>query len=209
MPLRVPPGRAGRVWLLRRLDTAQRGAELLDRKRQALLAEQARVRREADQAREAWQRSAAAVTCWRARAAILDGEDRLEQLARHVGGRASLQLTAVRLMGAELVEVRDLELPARLPVSALGGSSAAVLLADACREATVAAARLAAASRAESELAVQLASAARRLRALRQRWIPLHEQALAQLELALDESQREQAMRVRWLGERGGPSPRG
>ena len=44
MALRIPPGRAGRIWLVRRLEIARRGAELLDRKRQALLREQAHVR---------------------------------------------------------------------------------------------------------------------------------------------------------------------
>jgi V/A-type H+/Na+-transporting ATPase subunit D len=30
--LSVPPGRAGRLWLVRRLEVARRGADLLDRK---------------------------------------------------------------------------------------------------------------------------------------------------------------------------------
>ena len=41
----VPPGRAGRLWLQRRLETARRGAGLLDRKLRILQAQ-------LDQARE-------------------------------------------------------------------------------------------------------------------------------------------------------------
>jgi hypothetical protein len=72
------------------------------------------------------------------------------------------------------------------------------------RRATAAAARLAVAQRAETEISAELARAARRLPALRERWIPRHEEALALLGVALDQSQVEQAIRVRWLTRRGG-----
>lgn len=38
-----------------------------------------------------------------------------------------------------------------------------------------------------------------RLRALERRWIPEHERALHEVELALDESEREESARVRWV----------
>ena len=202
MPLRAPPGRAGRIWLVRRLETARRGAELLDRKRQALLREQARVRQEAADARQGWEDAAALLTLWSARAAMLDGAGRLELLARHVEQPASLRLAWSNLMGARIPSIERITVPDPPPLSALGGSSAAVLLARAACEATRAAARHAAAERAQAEISAELARAARRLRALQDRWIPQHEQALAKLDLALDESQREQAARVRWLTRR-------
>ena len=40
----VPPGRAGRLWLTRRLQVARRGADLLNRKLQILQAELGRFR---------------------------------------------------------------------------------------------------------------------------------------------------------------------
>lgn len=202
MALRIPPGRAGRIWLVRRLEVARHGAELLDRKRQALLHRQAQARSEAAAARRAWEDAAAQVALWSARAAISDGAGRLDMLARHVNQPASLQLSWSNLMGAQLPSVESISVPDRPPLSPLGASSAAVLLARACREATVAAARHAVAGRADAEISAELGRAARRLRALRERWIPEHEQALAQLDLGLDESQREQAVRVRWLTHR-------
>jgi V/A-type H+-transporting ATPase subunit D len=202
MALRIPPGRAGRIWLVRRLEIARHGAELLDRKRQALLRRQAQARSEAAAARRAWEDAAAQVALWSARAAMCDGAGRLQMLARHVNEPASLQLSWSNLMGAQLPSVERISVPDRPPLSPLGASSAAVLLARACREATVAAARHAVAEHADREISAELRRAARRLRALRERWIPQHEQALAQLDLALDESQREQAARVRWLTHR-------
>ena len=206
MALRIPPGRAGRIWLVGRLEIARRGAELLDRKRQALLREQARVRAEAAEARREWHDAAAQATVWSGRAAMLDGAGRLELLARHVHEQASLELSWSNLMGARMPTIEAAAVPDPPPVSALGGSSAAVIAASSCCKAVRAAARHAVAQRAERELAAELARAARRLRALQERWIPQHEEALARLDLALDESQREQAVRVRWLTRRRVPA---
>ncbi len=202
MPLRIPPGRAGRLWLVRRLEIARRGAELLDRKRQALLREQARVRGEAAEARRAWEQAAAQVMLWTARASILDGAGRLELLERYAGEPASLRVSRSNVMGAQIPSLQGIMIPDPPPLSALGGSSAAVLLALVCCEATHAATRYAVARRAEAEVMAELGRATRRLRAVQERWIPQHEQALARLDLALDESQREQAARVRWLTRR-------
>lgn len=202
MPVRVPPGRAGRIWLVHRLATARRGAQLLDRKRQALLRQQASIRQEATDARRVWEDAAARVDAWSRRTWMLDGPERLELLTRHVTGPVTFDLSWSNLMGARLPSAGELIVPDPPPFSALGGSSAAVLLAEACREAAGAAARHATAQRALAEVSAELARAARRLRALQERWIPEHEQALARLDLALDESQREQAARVRWLTTR-------
>lgn len=202
MALRIPPGRAGRNWLLARLGVARHGADLLDRKRQALTHRQARLRRDADEARRAWRQAAEQAALWSSRATLEDGAARLELLARHVEGNASLQLSVANVMGAQLPAVASVELAKAPELSALGASAATVLAARACAQATLAAARCAAAQRAEAELAAELARSSRRLRALEHRVIPQHEQALAHLELVLDESQREQAAHVRWLTRR-------
>ena len=206
MALRIPPGRAGRTWLVGRLEIARRGAELLDRKRQALLREQAPVSNEADAARRAWRDAAERAELWSARAAVLDGAGRLKLLARHVDQPATLEVRRSNLMGARLLSLDAVDVPEPLPVSALGGSSAAVIAARACGEATQAAARWAVSEHAEHELSAELGRTARRLRGLRDRWIPDLEAALADLNLVLDENQREQAARVRWLMRRQGPS---
>jgi len=120
MALRIPPGRAGRTWLVGRLEIARRGAELLDRKRQALLRERAAVRAEVEEARRAWHDAAAEVALWTARSSMLDGPARLELLTRHVDGQASVELSWANLMGARLPSVSAVALPAVPPLSALG-----------------------------------------------------------------------------------------
>ena len=64
MPERVPPGRAGRLWLLRRLAFARRSLELLDRKHQLLARELAGLARQRDEARRHWERSCADAERW-------------------------------------------------------------------------------------------------------------------------------------------------
>ena len=120
MPPRIPPGRAGRSWLVERLQVARRGAELLDRKRQALLHEQARLRGEADEARRAWNDALAQAELWSARAKILDGAGRLEVLSRHVREQASIELSWSNLMGAHLPSAGPLVIPDPPALSALG-----------------------------------------------------------------------------------------
>ena len=198
MALRIPPGRTGRTWLLERLEIARRGADLLDRKRRALLREQAQRRAEVDDALCAWGEAMSEAQLWIGRATMVDGAGRLELLARHALQQASLEVSWSNLMGARLSSIAQLQVPEPPPLSALGASSASVSAARAYCRATRAAARYAVAERAAAELSAELGRASRRLRALQTRWIPQHEAALAQLELALDESQREQSVRVRW-----------
>lgn len=202
MALRVPPGRAGRTWLVARLQVGRRGTELLDRKRQALLRERSQVRAQVAAASVLWEAAATRAMLWNERASIVDGPSRIAMLASHAQASATVKLTWSNMMGALLPAASEVAVPEAPPLAALGASAAAVIAGSACAEATRAAVAFAVAARAEQELAVELARTARRLRALRERWIPQHERALAQLDLALDELQREQAARVRRLTQR-------
>lgn len=204
MALRIPPGRAGRTWLIRRIDTGRRGADLLDRKREVLMRAQPAVRARLAQARRTFRDAAAEADAWSERAAVLDGPGRLELLARHAGAHATVAWSWSNVMGARLPAVERIDVPRAPALSALGASSATVLAARACEAAVAAAVLLAAAERADAELTAELTRAGQRLRALRERWIPEHERALAQLDLALDEAQREQSVRIRWLTRRVG-----
>lgn len=64
MPLRPPPGRAGRLWLERRIEVARRGGEVLDEKRRALLRLERAQAAELEASRREWEREDAARTRW-------------------------------------------------------------------------------------------------------------------------------------------------
>jgi V/A-type H+-transporting ATPase subunit D len=106
-------------------------------------------------------------------------------------------------MGATYPSDAEVQLPPTPDLVAPGGSSALPFAASAHGRAVEAGARHAATRLALERIDAELATTIRRLRALERRWIPAHEQALAALTLALDEGEREDAVRARWFAERG------
>jgi V/A-type H+-transporting ATPase subunit D len=69
--MRVPPGRAGRLW--RRLATAEHAGELLKEKLAILTREERRLAQRAAEDAEEWQRLCAESETWTLRAAMLAG----------------------------------------------------------------------------------------------------------------------------------------
>jgi V/A-type H+-transporting ATPase subunit D len=199
MPLRIPPGRAGRPWLAGRVELARRASQVLGDKRRALQSELALVREELEQAAAAWEAAATEAATWLGRAAILGGERQLRLAAGLLPAAADIALERRRSMGVAFPAVAHLD-PSPLPdLAALGASAALVLAAEAHRRALAAAARHAVAGAACRLLEGELDATLRRLRAVEKRWLPMHEAALAELELALDDADREHGARLRWL----------
>lgn len=202
MALRIPPGRAGRPWLVAHIEIAARGAEVLEQKRQALLREELRLRQELDEAERRWHEAARAAAVWLRRAALLGGERPLGLAAFHAGAPAGVEVAWRNSLGVVHPGEPRVELPARTAGGAAGGSAALVPATVAHRDAVEAAARFAAARASHERIAAELARTVRRLRAVEQRWLPAQERALAELELRLDEEEREDASRVRWAARR-------
>ena len=189
--LAVPPGRAGRLWLTRRLAVARRGADLLDRKLQVL-------RRELDQRRgwEAsaaaeWQRRQADADSWLLRAALLGGE-------RAVRLAAADTFAEVTISYAATMGVRYPTDATCITPPPMGGDGPALAAArEAHRVALAAAVQHAAAAEAFRVLEAETIATRYRLRAVRDRWIPRLEQALAEVTFALEELERADAARLR------------
>lgn len=205
MPLRPPPGRSGRIWLARRLDTASRAAGLLDQKRRALLVEEHRLAAEAAAASAEWELAVRVAERWALRAALLGGQRQLELVQTHTRLPAGAEVRWRSWMGVTYpaeVAVR----PGQPGPSALGGTAALDVAAAAYAAALEAGVRHAAAFRALQLVRAELAATTARQRALERRWVPLLSGALSGLEAALDEQEREDAVRSRWLHARAEPS---
>jgi V/A-type H+-transporting ATPase subunit D len=202
MPSTGTSGKAARLVLRRQLEVARRGAELLSRKRQALLAEQRRLRHAAAATAAEWTEAIAEAERWLARAALLDGASETARVASYVERSPELTVAWEPLMGVVRPRIAGLEQGPAPPVSWLGGSSALHYAASAYRRATRAAAGQAAAQIALARVSRELATVARRTRAIERRWIPRHEADLAMLELSLEETEREEAARLRLLSRR-------
>ena len=83
MPSTGTSGKAARLVLRRRLEVARRGADLLSRKRQALLAEQRRLRDAAAAAAAEWAQAVAEAERWLVRSALLDDASETARIASY------------------------------------------------------------------------------------------------------------------------------
>lgn len=202
MPSTGTSGRAARLELRRQLEIARRGADLLSRKRQALLAERRRLLLAAAASTAEWREAVAEAERWRARAALLDDAGETARIASYTRSAPNLTVAWEPLMGVLRPRIASFEQGAAPNLSSLGGSAALHYAALAYRRATRAAAEQAAAQIALARIAHELATVARRARAIERRWIPRHEADLAALELNLEETEREEAVRLRLLARR-------
>jgi V/A-type H+/Na+-transporting ATPase subunit D len=205
MRLRFPPGRPGRLWLRRRLEVARRGHDVLEQKQHALRRQLERLDELLAEARREWEARAADAERWWQRAALLAGERPLELACGAAHARAEVNVTWRNALGVVYPSDASVSLPAAEPFPA-GGSAALAYAAEAHRRALEAAAGLGAAELAHERTARELQRTTQRLRALERRWIPEHERVLREVELALDESDREEAARVRWVIRRHAPA---
>lgn len=205
MKVRHPPGRAGRPWLAHRLAVARRGAELLDSKHRALMSERRRLEPLVAETRTAWEAAAHDAELALTRAAMLGGERQIDIVRRSASDDpADVTVRWRAVLGVTCPA--DGEVIPRTPpeLSALGGSAALLTAAHAHRRALEAALRLAVLAGAVGRVDDELHATALRRNAIERRWIPAHETALAELERALEELEREDGTRVRWAADRAG-----
>lgn len=191
---RIPPGRAGRLWLRRRLGTAERGRDQLDRKLRVLVPELQRRRFQADRSREEWAAACDDARTWLLRAGLLGGQDAVRYAAApHL---AEVELTWTTAVGLSYPTDARLVGPSEQAESAPGNAAIAPAAA-AFRTALLAGVRTAAAQEAVRRVEAESAVTRRRLRALEQRWLPWLQEALTALELSLEQAEQEESMRLR------------
>lgn len=188
---RVPPGRAGRLWLQRRLRVAERGAELLDRKLRILRRALDSQRGVAAQAAADWDRCHAEAQRWLLRASLLGGE-RAIRLASD-GRLADVTIDYGSVMGIRHPSGTSCAFPepATWDGPVLAGAR------QAHRLALQAAVRYAAADEALRLVETETLATRYRLRAIKDRWIPRLEDALAEVTLAIEEQEIADAARLR------------
>jgi V/A-type H+-transporting ATPase subunit D len=187
---------------VRRLEIARTGAQVLEEKRRALLRELGRIEPLVAEARDDWERSAREAAEWLDRAAVLSGGRRLRLALQHCGTTADLDVRWRNALGVVYPEDPELIVNEAEGVSGIGGSAALPIAVAAHRRALGAAVRYSVIQGAQDRISAELAATGRRLRAIEKRWIPSHEEALYALDLAMDEAEREDAIRTRWAVRR-------
>lgn len=190
--IRVPPGRSGRLWLRGRLATATRATTLLEQKLRTLRGEQRRLSLRARRTGELWTEHATDAATWGLRAALAGGERAL-RLAT-TADLATVSITSDTSMGVTYPVWTSCEPPHRPPGVTVTGGSALERAERAYRTALESAVGHAAALEALRVVDREIATTRQRVRALDRRWIPQLRQAIADLELALEEQDRAEGL---------------
>jgi vacuolar-type H+-ATPase subunit D/Vma8 len=125
--IRVPPGRAGRIWLERRLATAQHAGELLKEKLAILNHEEQRLAQRAAEGAEEWRRLCAESETWTLRAAVLSSRRALRIASDGTSAQADIAMGFTMGIEHPVSGAVRLERQQDLPVT----GSAAVTRADA------------------------------------------------------------------------------
>jgi V/A-type H+-transporting ATPase subunit D len=198
---RIPPGRAGRLWLTGRLRSARLATDLLERKLRILRLERERFDLRADRTGRRWGTSWRTADRWGTRAAVLGGHR--AALLCAPAGRATVEVAWANAMGVRY----PAEAVCRLPVAAVGdpvaGTVTIVEATEAYRAAVVAAVAHAAAEAARRAVDAELAATGRRRRAIADRLLPGLEAALASVTADLEETERAETVRLRWAAAGG------
>jgi V/A-type H+-transporting ATPase subunit D len=198
--LRAPPGRAGRLWLGKRLETARRAATLLDHKLHVLRTEQERLALIARRTRAEWVAAQHGADLWLTRAAVLGGQREIRFTT--ADQLAEVTVTWDAVMGVRYPGEPVCALPTRTDGARSPGTAALVEATAAHRRALRAAVDHAAATAACQILETETLETRRRLHAIADRWIPRLESALRTLVERLDEAERTEAVQLRWAAGR-------
>ena len=203
----LPPGRAGRMWLSRRLTVATRGADLIEQKLRILMAEEQDFSLLVERTEAAWAAATRELDRWLLQSALLSGERGL-RLATN-GGHVDVDVEWRMTMGARYPAFADVTFP-EPPRSSFTPDNTALRLAATAAEAAVrAGVDHAVTTAALVAVQAEISSTRRQMRALRDRWIPRLETARTQLMITLDDQEHDEQVRLRWAADttRAGAEP--
>ena len=186
---------------MRRLETARRGADLLDRKLRILDSELARLQAAAAEAAAKWDQRQADAQTWLLRATLLGGE-RAIRLSDD-GQAANVRISYETTMGIRYPS----EAVCDMPSAATWDGPVVARARLAHRAALAAAAQHAAASAAVRALDSEVTATRYRLRAIQDRWIPRLEKGLSEVTFAIEELERADAARLRLAAGSGLAGP--
>ena len=195
----MPPGRAGRLWLERRIGVARHAADVLDRRLRILAAHQARLEADAGRAEAHWRGRHTEATTWLLRVAVL-GHRRGIRAAAADRPEAEIELGREVVAGVAYPVLVRFTAGDRAPSAAPVATAAADPAARACAVALEAAIRYALTYAAARAVRTEAEQTRLRRRAVEDRWLPRLEERLHALSAELDEQERAEATSRRRAG---------
>lgn len=197
--INIAPTRTNLIRLKKELRFAREGYEILDRKRVALTTELVRVAKEADALqKEVWALLQTAYGAME-KARLVMGSDHVEWAALAVNKTVDVHLKLRGIMGVAIPDIQARGEPPELPYSP--GDTAAVLdeASTAFREVLLRVPQLSMLIATVWRLANELRKTQRRVNALQHIFIPQYENTIDFIVSSLEEREREETFRLKWL----------
>lgn len=200
--INVPPTRSNLLRMKQELQFAREGYEILDRKREVLTTELIRMAHDAEELQtEVWKLVAAAYSALE-QAKLTMGEERVEWAALSVHETVDVHLKLRGVMGVPIPVVEARGKPREMPYS-LGDTSATLDEASvAFRNVLNRIPELSELITSVWRLAGELRKTQRRVKALQFIFIPEYEETVLFIKAALEEREREETFRLKWLKDK-------
>jgi V/A-type H+-transporting ATPase subunit D len=197
--LNVAPTRSNLIRIKKELQFAREGYEILDRKREVLTTELVRVAHEADVLqKEVWK---ILETAYRAleKAKLTLGSDHVEWAALAANKTVEVHLKLRGIMGVAIPVIEASGEPEKMLYSLSGTNAALDEAGAAFREVLIKTPQLSMLVTAVWRLAGELRKTQRRVNALQHIFIPAYEETVTFIVSSLEEREREETFRLKWL----------
>jgi len=197
--LNVAPTRSNLIRIKKELQFAREGYEILDRKREVLTTELVRVAHEADVLqKEVWS---ILETAYRAleKAQLTLGSDLVEWAALAANKTVDVHLKLRGIMGVAIPVIEARGEPEKMLYSLSGTNAALDEASAAFREVLIKTPQLSMLVTTVWRLAGELRKTQRRVNALQHIFIPAYEETVTFIVSSLEEREREETFRLKWL----------
>src|SRR5512143_1841727 len=197
--LNVAPTRSNLIRIKKELQFAREGYEILDRKREVLTTELVRVAHEADVLqKEVWKILEAAYRALE-KAQLTLGSDHVEWAALAANKTVDVHLKLRGIMGVAIPVIEARGEPEKMLYSLSGTNAALDEASAAFREVLIKTPQLSMLVTTVWRLAGELRKTQRRVNALQHIFIPNYEATVAFIVSSLEEREREEIFRLKWL----------
>src|SRR5512143_2476119 len=197
--INVAPTRTNLIRIKKELRFAREGYEILDRKREVLTTELVRVAKEADALqKEVWKLLETAYAALE-KARLTLGSDHVEWAALAANKTVDVHLKLRGIMGVAIPVIEARGEPPSLLYSLSGTNAALDEASAAFREVIIKTPQLSMLVTTVWRLAGELRKTQRRVNALQHRFIPNYEATASFIVSSLEEREREETFRLKWL----------
>lgn len=195
----VAPTRSNLIRVKKELQFAREGYEILDRKREALTTELIRVAHEADVLQqEVWKLLDGAYRALE-KAQLTMGSDHVEWAALAANKTVDVHIKLRGIMGVAIPVIEASGEPQKMLYSLSGTNASLDEASAAFREVVIRTPQLSMLVTTVWRLAGELRKTQRRVNALQHIFIPAYEETVAFIVSSLEEREREETFRLKWL----------